>query len=156
MMTYLGQLRSTSAVGYASPTLYRVFLPCGEIIEALQYVISLLILPSLASSSSPRNVSRSALHVHPLLLSYYIFASLVFYIHPFCDGNGRLARLVANLVAKKEGYAMPLTASTDKTVQLDAFLRTALHRLVHCENLRRREHKTKTRSSAEQSTSTWF
>lgn len=90
-----GVLRTDLAVGYASPRIYRVFIPAGEIDDALDNLIETL-------NDSSRWENR------PLLRAYYAFAVLVFFIHPFHDGNGRCARLLGNLVAKKLGF--PITA----------------------------------------------
>ncbi|KAJ8571972.1 hypothetical protein ON010_g4861 [Phytophthora cinnamomi] len=99
-----GVLRTDLAVGYASPRIYRVFIPAGEIEDALNNLINTL-------NDTSRWENR------PLLCAYYAFAVLVFYIHPFHDGNGRCARLLGNLVAKKLGFP-PLLRAADKTIQV--------------------------------------
>ena len=43
--------------------------------------------------------------LHPLELAAWTHWKLV-RIHPFQDGNGRIARLVMNFILKKNGYAM--------------------------------------------------
>ncbi|RLO09178.1 hypothetical protein DYB28_002826 [Aphanomyces astaci] len=64
-----------AAVGYASERIYRVFLPSVEIELALRQYVTTLNDPTALP--------------HPLVRAYYAFAALVFYIHPFYDGNGR-------------------------------------------------------------------
>ncbi|CEG49486.1 FOG: Ankyrin repeat [Plasmopara halstedii] len=107
-----GVFRTDLAVGYASSRIYRVFLPAEEINDAIEIYIKRL-------NDETRWTQR------PLLRAYYAFAVLVFYIHPFHDGNGRCARLIGNLVAKKLGYPFLLRAS-DKTIQLVEFLEKAI------------------------------
>ncbi|KAG2521545.1 hypothetical protein JM16_006188 [Phytophthora kernoviae] len=107
-----GVLRTDLAVGYASPRIYRVFIPAGEIADALKNLVDTL-------NDTSRWQQR------PLLCAYYAFAVLVFYIHPFHDGNGRCARLLGNLVAKKLGFP-PLLRAADKTIQVAEFLQKAI------------------------------
>ncbi|ETV88424.1 hypothetical protein, variant 1, partial [Aphanomyces astaci] len=70
-----GAIREDAAVGYASERIYRVFLPSVEIELALRQYVTTLNDPTALP--------------HPLVRAYYAFAALVFYIHPFYDGNGR-------------------------------------------------------------------
>ncbi|RHY34858.1 hypothetical protein DYB32_001826 [Aphanomyces invadans] len=70
-----GAIREDAAVGYASERIYRVFLPAVEIEPALREYVATL--------------NDEAALPHPLLRAYYAFSALVFYIHPFYDGNGR-------------------------------------------------------------------
>jgi hypothetical protein len=41
--------------------------------------------------------------------AFYTYHAFVHYIHPFADGNGRLSRLLANIVLKSAGYLGVLT-----------------------------------------------
>ncbi|RLN38391.1 hypothetical protein BBJ28_00024770 [Nothophytophthora sp. Chile5] len=100
-----GVIRTDSAVGYASSGVYRVFLPAGEVSAALQSFVQAI----------------NRWKQRPLLCAYYAFAVLVFYIHPFHDGNGRCARLLGNVVAKKFGYR-PILRASDKTLQVGEFM----------------------------------
>lgn len=103
-LTTLTSYRTMPAVGYATAQVYRNFLPSSEIPQALERYIHTL-----------RSLTRC-----PMLCIYVAFAMLVFYIHPFQDGNGRLARLVANVVARKLGYPWIFRAQ-DKTLQFREF-----------------------------------
>jgi Fic family protein len=47
-------------------------------------------------------------------------------IHPFEDGNGRIARLMANYILSRHGYPMIVVRSRKKDVYLDALHRTDL------------------------------
>ncbi|RLN90740.1 hypothetical protein BBJ28_00021269 [Nothophytophthora sp. Chile5] len=104
-----GVIRTDSAVGYASSRVYRVFLPASEISAALQSFVQAI----------------NRWKQRPLLCAYYAFAALVFYIHPFHDGNGRCARLLGNVVAKKLGYR-PILRASDKTLQVGEFVQKTL------------------------------
>ena len=99
-----GTFRNTAAVGWASSRIYRSFLPAAEIPHALE-----LAFDTLETLSNP------------WIASYYIFSALVFYIHPFQDGNGRIARLVTNRYAKMNELPT-LLASSDKTIQFEEVL----------------------------------
>ncbi|KAE8908431.1 hypothetical protein PF005_g18209 [Phytophthora fragariae] len=137
-----GVLRTDLAVGYASPRIYRVFIPAGEIEAALTNLIDTL-----------NDASRW--ETRPLLCVYYAFAVLVFYIHPFHDGNGRCARLLGNLVAKKLGFPALLRAA-DKTIQVPEFLQKAIVTMEIIRNSRRQTRQTRMLSTHRENSSMWF
>ncbi|CAI5709982.1 unnamed protein product [Peronospora destructor] len=137
-----GVLRTNLAVGYASPRIYRVFLPAGEIEDALDNLIDTL------------NDANHWKH-RPLLCAYYAFAVLVFYIHPFHDGNGRCARLLGNLVCKKLGFPALLRAA-DKTIQVAEFLQKAIVTMEIICNNRRQTRQTRMLSTRRENSSMWF
>ncbi|KAK1941988.1 Ankyrin repeat domain-containing protein 50 [Phytophthora citrophthora] len=137
-----GVLRTDLAVGYASPRIYRVFIPAGEIEDALDKLLDML---NDASQWEQR----------PLLCAYYAFAVLVFYIHPFHDGNGRCARLLGNLVAKKLGFP-PLLRAADKTIQVPEFLQKAIVTMEIIRNSRRQTRQTRMLSTRRENSSMWF
>ncbi|KAE8953019.1 hypothetical protein PR001_g33051, partial [Phytophthora rubi] len=91
----------------------------------------------------------------PLLCAYYAFAVLVFYIHPFHDGNGRCARLLGNLVAKKLGFPALLRAA-DKTIQVPEFLQKAIVTMEIIRNSRRQTRQTRMLSTRRENSSMWF
>ncbi|DAZ93250.1 TPA: hypothetical protein N0F65_007950 [Lagenidium giganteum] len=138
-----GIVRTSAAVGYASPRIYRVFLPAGEIQEALNQLVAI--------------VNNQALwKPRPLLCAYYAFAVLVFYIHPFHDGNGRCARLVGNLLAKKFGYPAVFRAA-DKTIQLPEFLHKAIVAMEMLQNSKRQNRQSRILAGArKEGASMWF
>ncbi|KDO23747.1 hypothetical protein SPRG_10524 [Saprolegnia parasitica CBS 223.65] len=132
-----GMARDNAAVGYASERIYRVFLPAEEIASALTLYVRTLNQP----------------FQHPLVTAYYAFAALVFFIHPFYDGNGRTARLLGNVLARKGGYPS-IFRHVDKTIQLTPFLETAMHTLEMQETVRRTRQGRLAKGS--KTTSTWF
>ncbi|OQR95132.1 hypothetical protein THRCLA_08017 [Thraustotheca clavata] len=133
-----GIVRDHAAVGYASERIYRVFLPAEEIPRALQLYVSTV---------------NSNTFDHPLLAAYYAFAALVFFIHPFYDGNGRSARLLGNLVARKSGFPS-IFRHVDKTLQLLSFLETAVHTMDMQDTVRR--SRMGRLAMGNKTTSTWF
>ncbi|EQC26090.1 hypothetical protein SDRG_16042 [Saprolegnia diclina VS20] len=132
-----GMARENAAVGYASERIYRVFLPAEEIASALTLYVGTLNQP----------------FQHPLVAAYYAFAALVFFIHPFYDGNGRTARLLGNVLARKGGFPS-IFRHLDKTIQLTPFLETAIHTLEMQETVRRTRQGRLAKGS--KTTSTWF
>ncbi|OQR87290.1 hypothetical protein ACHHYP_09231 [Achlya hypogyna] len=133
-----GVVRDHAAVGYASERIYRVFLPAEEIETALTRYVETL---------------NTTAFGHPLVAAYYAFAALVFYIHPFYDGNGRTARLLGNLVARKSGFP-GIFRHVDKTIQLTPFLETAVHTIEMQEAVRRARQGRLAKGN--KTTSTWF
>lgn len=137
-----GVIRTSAAVGYASPRIYRVFLPVGEITEALDDLVATL-------NDTERWASR------PLLCAYYAFAVLVFYIHPFHDGNGRCGRILCNVIAKKLGYPSLLRAA-DKTIEVAEFLQKAVVTMEAIQTSRRQTRQSRILSARKENTSMWF
>jgi fido (protein-threonine AMPylation protein) len=138
-----GVVRSTAAVGYASPRIYRVFLPVGEILGALHDLVAAI-------------NTREYWTQRPLLCAYYAFAILVFYIHPFHDGNGRCARLLGNVIAKKLGFPAIFRAS-DKTIQVPEFLHRVIVTMEIIMNSRRQSRQTRMLSArSKENSSMWF
>ena len=58
---------------------------------------------------------------HPVLLAYYVYEAIVHYIHPFPDGNGRMGRLLANVILKLNGF-MGVFMNEDKVLQFRDYL----------------------------------
>lgn len=53
------------------------------------------------------NIKKNRVTEHPVLTAAKAHLEFVF-IHPFVDGNGRVARLIMNLILLQEGYNMAL------------------------------------------------
>ncbi len=57
--------------------------------------------------------------LHPIKIATEIHARLVM-IHPFTDGNGRVARLLMNLQLLRTGYPLAIVQAADRTAYIDA------------------------------------
>eukprot|EP00123_Amoebidium_parasiticum_P010521 comp20160_c0_seq1/m.24950 comp20160_c0_seq1/g.24950 ORF comp20160_c0_seq1/g.24950 comp20160_c0_seq1/m.24950 type:complete len:969 (-) comp20160_c0_seq1:35-2941(-) len=86
---------------------YRVFSPYEEIPRAIDMVLDEL-------NTEMRDMNGA-------LKAYYAYHALVHFIHPFHDGNGRISRLIANIVLKAHGYLGVLTYQ-DKIIKFQEFL----------------------------------
>jgi len=107
-----GAFRKTVAVGsHQFYTFYRVFMPHEEVPDAMAELVATL------NSEQWRSA-------HPVLVAFVVFAVLVYYIHPFQDGNGRTSRMLANLIVWLTGLPMILS-HTDKIITLSEFVRRA-------------------------------
>jgi Fic family protein len=73
-------------------------------------------------------MATEALAWHPAQQAFYVFGALVWFIHPFLDGNGRTARLFGNMVLKKYGLKA-IIRSTDKVVRFEDFLDMLVERI---------------------------
>ncbi len=80
-----------------------------------------------------RNSERTG--EHPIVLAavfHYRFVS----IHPFDDGNGRMARLLMNLILIRHGYTVAMIRSEDRDRYIDVLERTQqTKRLAEIEDL---------------------
>ena len=65
------------------------------------------------------NREEAAATLSPIQLSS-LFHYRYIRIHPFEDGNGRMARLLVNYILCKHGYPMIVVKSTDKNQYLSA------------------------------------
>ncbi len=68
------------------------------------------------------NIEKSRNSKHPVLTAAKAHLEFVF-IHPFVDGNGRVARLIMNLILLQEGYniaLIPPVLRTDYITSLEA------------------------------------
>lgn len=142
-----GMIRDHAAVGYATSRIYRVFMPATELREGLAHVFKTL--------EREPSQAKSKCKAYPLLRAYYLYAALVFYIHPFIDGNGRIARLLGNLIALKHGFPA-LFRSSDKTLQLDEYLHRAVITIEVANNSKRQNRRNRTHVGRKENVSMWF
>lgn len=104
--------REVTVGSYQYYSQYRVFMPHQEIPTAFTLL--------LETANSER--MRQA---HPIVQALYIYSGLVYFVHPFEDGNGRMARLLSNLVLKREGYDFALSYK-DKVVPFKDYVSKVL------------------------------
>jgi hypothetical protein len=140
-----GEFRQQAAVGsFMFFKSYRCFLPPEEIPYAMAFYEQELNrldhwhsvshpttshpIPSGISGSGGNGASgmlsaaQMAQMCGILKRAYYAFAALVYYIHPFEDGNGRIARLVACLVLRMYGCTTLPISSSDKLLSFAEFV----------------------------------
>ncbi|XP_051975703.1 protein adenylyltransferase FICD-like [Xyrauchen texanus] len=67
--------------------------------------------------------SEEALHLHPVEFAALAHYKLV-YVHPFADGNGRMSRLLMNLILMQASYP-PITIQKEQRAEYYAALDTA-------------------------------
>jgi len=104
-----GALRQDVTVGsFLFYTTYRTFLPPEEIETGINILTEVL-------------NSEEAI-ANPILRAYYAYSGLIFFIHPFEDGNGRTGRIICNMLLVEGGYPNAVVAS-DKTLTLVDFVR---------------------------------
>lgn len=87
---------------------YRSFLPADEIQEGMDILCESLNAPEMHE-------------LHPFVQAHYAFSTLVYFIHPFEDGNGRIARLIGNIILKRNGYPWAID-HTDKILTMNSLL----------------------------------
>mmetsp|Transcript_13610 Transcript_13610/g.31307 ORF Transcript_13610/g.31307 Transcript_13610/m.31307 type:complete len:1005 (-) Transcript_13610:140-3154(-) len=86
---------------------YRCFVPYEEVERLMEFLFNY-------ANSHPACASNQALR------AYLVYSVLVYFIHPFKDGNGRTGRIVANCILKAAGFPALITHH-DKVLSFDAF-----------------------------------
>lgn len=87
---------------------YRVFLPAEEIPGAMEELVQMV-------------KSEMIKRLHPIAQAYYFYAGLVYFIHPFEDGNGRMGRIMSNSILRRFGYK-PALSFSDKAVSFQQYI----------------------------------
>ncbi|EKX36933.1 hypothetical protein GUITHDRAFT_145428 [Guillardia theta CCMP2712] len=86
---------------------YRCFVPFEEVERLMDFLFDY-------ANSHPACSSNQALR------AYLVYSVLVYFIHPFKDGNGRTGRILANCILKAAGFPALITHH-DKVLSFDAF-----------------------------------
>eukprot|EP01029_Cantina_marsupialis_P021853 TRINITY_DN52941_c0_g1_i4.p1 TRINITY_DN52941_c0_g1~~TRINITY_DN52941_c0_g1_i4.p1 ORF type:complete len:538 (+),score=85.11 TRINITY_DN52941_c0_g1_i4:70-1683(+) len=102
--------RKNAVIGRHQGVEYRVFLPACEISTALEVICNSLEMME-----------------NPIAQAFFLFRSLVHIVHPFKDGNGRLGRLMADIILKRHGLPA-LVTSQHKLLSLNNII-TRLKRI---------------------------
>lgn len=88
------------------------YMPPNQVAQAMEELID-------HTNVLLKNIDRNDLDKHPLTIATYFHQQFLNIIHPFSDGNGRIARIFVNLILLKNGYA-PIFI---KEVNKDEYLR---------------------------------
>jgi Fic family protein len=116
-----GCYRTMSTVGsFRFYETYRCFLPPEEIIQGMDVFEVQVNEPDWSDSHGLLGAIARA---------YYAYAALVYYIHPFEDGNGRTARLLAVACLRMHGIRGLALTFKDKVLSLEEFVDRTLHHL---------------------------
>jgi ankyrin repeat protein/fido (protein-threonine AMPylation protein) len=87
-----GQFRKSLVVGsHMFYRFYRTFAPFEEVEGAMERFVEEVNSPAMADWNGVQK-------------AFFVFASIVMFIHPFEDGNGRLGRMFANMLLIQDGY----------------------------------------------------
>ncbi|SPQ98971.1 unnamed protein product (mitochondrion) [Plasmodiophora brassicae] len=110
--TTRGEFRQTLAVGsHMFYKFYRVFAPAEEVPELIRMFENEL-----------RGESKS---MPPVLHAFYVFNVIVCFIHPFEDGNGRIGRVLGNMILKSYGCP-PVFRSNHKVLTFEEVMELVL------------------------------
>lgn len=88
---------------------YRCFLPPAEIPAGMAHLAAVISSPAFARG------------LHPVIQAFYVFSTLVYFIHPFEDGNGRVARLLGNILLRRHGFPWVIHAN-DKILSITSLM----------------------------------
>jgi Fic family protein len=61
------------------------------------------------------------INLHPLTIATYFHQQFLNVIHPFSDGNGRIGRILTNLILLKNGYPLVFIKEVNKDEHLKRF-----------------------------------
>ena len=75
-------------------------------------------VPDLVSGLITKNAADDTSHIITRIASFHLEFE---HIHPFCDGNGRIGRVLNNFVLQREGYVPINIAFADRAKYYDAF-----------------------------------
>jgi Fic family protein len=103
------EFRTNNVIGIASGKSYCLFLPHQEINKGI----------SLVKDIYEQNSNK------PIKQIYYYYSAMVEYIHPFSDGNGRLFRVIANIMLRQIGIKKIIN-SEQKVLSFSEFSKLVL------------------------------
>jgi Fic family protein len=90
------------------------YLPPSAVGEAMSRLLEHV-------NESIANVDNCDPERHPLTLATYFHQQFLNVIHPFSDGNGRIARIVMNILLMKFGYPPIFIAEVNRHLYFEAF-----------------------------------
>jgi len=103
-----GAMRQMAVLGVVTHHLYRTFLPPVELSKAWRYL--------------GRRVVDLTANQHKVATAVIVmYKSVLEFLHPFHDGNGRFARVVATILLRRGGYDRTLINSENKILSVKEF-----------------------------------
>jgi hypothetical protein len=104
-----GAMRQAAVLGVVTHYLYRTFLPHQELVKAWAHL---------------RRTCESVVAMgRPATAAFLLYKSILEFLHPFHDGNGRFARAVASILLRKNGFTRVLINSDNKILSPDEFFK---------------------------------
>jgi Fic family protein len=97
----------------ATGKIHAYILP-NQVSKEMQVLISV-------TNESLRKADPVDVNLHPLTIATYFHQQFLNVIHPFSDGNGRIARIFLNLILLKSGYPPILIKEINKDEYLKRF-----------------------------------
>jgi Fic family protein len=93
-----GQYKSFENMTVRSNGKIHNYLPPAQVEKAMQVLIR-------ETNEALKSFDTSNIDKHPLTIATHFHQEFLNTIHPFSDGNGRIARMIMNIVLLKSGYA---------------------------------------------------
>lgn len=109
-----GQYKSFENMTVRSNGKIHTYLPPGQVSDAMEELIS-------QTNELLKNVNTTEPEKHPLTVATYFHQQFLNVIHPFSDGNGRIARIFMNLILLKNGYPPIFIKEVNKDEYLKCF-----------------------------------
>lgn len=104
-----GAMRQAAVLGVVTHYLYRTFLPHQELVKAWSHL--------------RRTCETVHANGRPATATFLLYKSILEFLHPFHDGNGRFARTVASILLRRAGFTRLLINSDNKILSPDEFFK---------------------------------
>lgn len=109
-----GQYKSFDNMTVRSTGKIHTYLSPDQVSKAMQDLIQ-------ETNEDLKSVDSTNINKHPLIIATNFHQEFLNKIHPFSDGNGRIARIFMNLILLKNGYSPVFIKEVDKKEYLLRF-----------------------------------
>jgi Fic family protein len=109
-----GQYKSLENMTVRATGKVHHYLPPNQVDQAMQELIS-------RTNESLRNSDTEECDKHTLTIATYFHQQFLNRIHPFSDGNGRIARIFMNIILLQKGYSPIFIKEINKDDYLKCF-----------------------------------